>query len=157
MYTGNLIYEDHPLPVWWLKLILGSILLVTFIMGLVFFTIDKAASLVMLSVTVFDSLLFYVIMPRAYQIYSDRIRVVLGGPFGMNVNYKDIKSVKQVSGSQAFGSNGIRFTTSNKYVLEISRKGKMGVTISPAGGDVFLEQLNQALKTYSSGRDSTVG
>jgi hypothetical protein len=154
MDQGNLIYEDHPQPVWWLKLILGTILLLTFITGLVFLTIDKAASLVMLVVTVFDGLLFYLIMPRAYQIYSNRLRVVLGGPFGMNIKFKDIKSVKQVSGNQAFGSNGIRFTTSNKYVLEISRKGKMDVTISPAGGEIFLEQLNQSLKAYSSGRSS---
>lgn len=152
MYRGNLIHEDRPQVVVWLKLLLGSVLGLTFIAGLVFLTIDIAASLLMFALTVFDAGLFYIIMPRSYQIYTDRLRIVLGGPFGMNLPFKDIRSVQKFTGNMAFNATGIRFSTSNKYVLEIIRNGKMSVTISPSGGEMFMEQLNQAMKNYSSGR-----
>ncbi len=151
MYQGNLILEDRPQVVTWLKWLLGSILGLTFIIGLVFLTIDRLASLVMFAVTLFDAVLFYIIMPRSYQIFADRLKIVLGGPFGVNLPFKDIRLVKRVPGDMAFAANGLRFTTSNKYVLEITRKGKMSVLISPAEGELFVQQLTQTMKNYASG------
>jgi hypothetical protein len=154
MYQGNPIYSDHPQLVGWLKLILGLILTVTLIMGVVMLSFDWAAALIMFGVTLFDAALFYCILPRSYQIYTDRLKIVLGGHWGMNVLFKDIRSVSRAAGSSAFGSAGIRFATSPKYVVEIRRKGKLSVIISPSSGDLFLEQINQAWRNYTRARSS---
>jgi hypothetical protein len=152
MYQGNPIHEDRPETTGWLKLVLGMVLALTLIMGIILISQDRVGALVMFAVTLFDAVLFYCIMPRSYQIYTDRLKVVLGGPFGMTVLFKDVRSVARVGGSHAFGSTGIRFATSSQYVVQISRKGKLSVIISPSGGELFLEQLNRAMKNYTGYR-----
>ncbi len=152
MYQGNPIHEDRPQTAVWLKLVLGMVLAITLITGIVLINQDRAGALVMFAVTLFYAVLFYCIMPRSYQVYTDRLKIVLGGPLGMTILFKDIRSVTRVGGSSAFGSTGIRFATSSKYVLQIFRKGRLSVIISPSGGEVFLEQLNQALKSYAGYR-----
>jgi hypothetical protein len=150
VYPANLIYEDRPQAVWWLKLVLGLVLAVTLIMGLVLLSFDKVAALVMLAITLFDTLLFYFILPRSYQIYADRLKIVLGKPWVVTIPFQDIRTVARASGSNAYGSTGIRFATSPRFVIEIARKGKLNVVISPSGGELFLEQFKRALKDYSS-------
>ena len=152
MYQGNPIHEDRPQTAVWLKLVLGMVLAITLIIGIVLINQDRAGALVMFALTLFYAVLFYGIMPRSYQIYTDRLKIVLGGPLGMTILFKDISSVTRVGGSSAFGSTCIRFATSSKYVVQIFRKGKMSVIISPSGGETFLEQLNQALKSYAGYR-----
>jgi hypothetical protein len=150
MYQGNLIHEDRPQIDVWLKLILGLVIALTLFLGLWLSRIDRTGAFFMFGITLFDALLFYCVIPRIYQIYSDRLKIVLGGPFSMVLLFKDIRSVNRVEGSNAAASTGIRFATSSKYVLEIARKGKLSVIVSPAQGEIFLDQLNQALKQYTS-------
>ena len=47
---------------------------------------------------------------------------------------------------KAFAYSGIRFATSSKRVIEIVRKKGMNLVISPRNADIFLDQINQALK-----------
>ena len=141
-----LLYENEALTAWWLRFLLGGILVLTLVLGIVFLRVDVAGAGVMFGVTLFDGLLFYCIMPRKYQIYTDRLVIVLGGPFRKTVNLSDIKSVGRVAGSNALGYNGLRFTTSTEYVVQILRYNGMGIVISPAARDFFIDQLNQAVK-----------
>lgn len=104
----------------------------------------------MFAVTLFDGLLFYCVMPRSYQIFEDSIRINLSGPFQMRLDFKDIRSIFRVEGANALASTNIRFATSTAYVIEIARKGKIGVVISPSNGGAFLDQANQALKKYTA-------
>ena len=144
MKTDILLYEDTPEYDSWLKLILGGVLALTFILGVVFISQDTEAALVMFGVTVFDALLFKAILPRRFQIFEDRLKILLGGPFAINIPLSNIAEVKTVSGSKVFAYSGIRFATSTKCVVEIvSRKG-MNLVISPKNDDMFLELLNQA-------------
>jgi hypothetical protein len=145
-----LIYEDHPQAASWLKWFLIGVLALTLILGVVFLNVDKVASITMFAVTLFDGILFYCIVPRSYQIYEDCIRINLGGPFKMRLSFKDIRSISRVDGSKALASSNIRFATSTNFVVEITRKGKMGVEISPANGEIFMEQVNQAWKRYTA-------
>jgi len=72
MKTDILIYEDTPQYDLWLKLILGGLLALTFILGVIFIYQDTEAAIVMFGVTLFDALLFKAILPRRYQIFEDR-------------------------------------------------------------------------------------
>jgi hypothetical protein len=152
MYQSTPLFEDRPQLVWWLKLVLGLVLAITLVMGIVLFSFDRLAAVVMFGVTLFDLIIFYCILPRAYQIYPDRFKIVLGRPFAMTIPFKDIEEVFQTFGSNAYASSGIRFATSNKYVVEIARRGKTSVIISPAGGELFVEQVNKARRNHASRR-----
>ncbi len=147
--TGILLYEDTPEYDSWLKLILGGILALTFILGVVFISQDTEAALVMFGVTVFDALLFKAILPRQFQIFEDRLKILLGGPFAVNIPLSNIAEAKSVSGSKVFAYSGIRFATSTKWVIEIVRKKGMNLVISPRNEDMFLEQLNQARRSQA--------
>ena len=144
MRTSILIYEDTPKYDLWLKLILGGVLALTFILGVVFIYQDTEAAVVMFGITVFDALLFRAILPRRYQIFEDKLRIVMGGPFSINIPFSNIVEAKTAPGRKAIIYSGLRLTTSSYHVVEIVRKKGLNLVISPKNEDIFLEQLNQA-------------
>lgn len=147
-----LVYEDTPRYDWWLKLALGVPLLLLLGAGIALWFEDSEASLIIFGVTVFDTILFSAIFPRRFQIFEDRVRIVLGGPFAFSLSLCNIKEVRQVSGSHALASSNIRFATSTHNVVEIVRKKGTSVLISPAHADTFLELVNQAIASISKSR-----
>jgi len=142
---NELVYEDTPRYDNWLKLILGSVLALTFVLGILLLFEDNAGAWIMLVVTLFDALLFYEVLPHRYQIFKDRLRILLGRPFSINIPLSTIKEVRSASGWKAFAYKGIRLATSSKNVVEIIRHKGWNIVISPANRDVFLEQLGYAL------------
>ena len=74
--STNLTYEDEAIYDLWLKLVLGIVLAVTFVGGLLLIREDLGATLAMLRITLFDALLFKVILPRRYQIFEDKVRML---------------------------------------------------------------------------------
>jgi len=150
MKTNILIYEDTPKYDLWLKLILGGVLALTFILGIIFIYQDTKAAIAMFGITLFDALLFKAILPRRYQIFEDRLKILLGGPFSINISFSNIREAKSASGSKALVYWGIRFATSTHHVVEIVRKKGLNLVISPRNDDMFLEQLNQARQLQSS-------
>ncbi len=147
----NPIYEDVPRYDLWLKLLLGGILAATFISGMVVLLFeDTDASLAMFGITLFDALLFKAILPSRFQIFEDRLKMALGGPFAINIAFSNIKHARKIAGIKGFFYGGIRFATSTRYVVEIARRKGLNLVISPANGDSFLEQLNQAIAAASA-------
>jgi len=149
MKTNILLYEDTPKYDSSLKLILGGVLALTFILGIIFISQDTEAALAMFGITLFDALLFKAILPRRFKIFEDRLKILLGGPLAINIPLSNIVEAKPVSGRKAFAYWGIRFATSTRHVVEIVRKKGLNLVISPRNEDMFLEQLNQALKLQS--------
>jgi hypothetical protein len=145
-----LLYEDTPRYDIWLKLVLGGVLAMTLVLGVVLLFSETEGAFVMFGVTAFDAALFTLIMPRRYQIYSDKLRIVLGGPFAWNIPFSTIKEARPASSLKAFAYGGVRFATSSKGVVEIARSKGCSVVISLANREVFLEQLNRALSLNRS-------
>jgi hypothetical protein len=145
-----LLYEDNPKVDMWLRIMLGCILLMFLVLGLVLLFQDTEGAFAMFGALVLNALLFKLVMPQRYQIYSDRVRIVLGGPFAWNIPFHTIKEARSASGSKAFAYNGVRFATSVKGVVEITRSRGCNVVISPSNREVFLEQLNRALSLQRS-------
>ena len=102
MKSGIPLYEDTPKYDSWLKFILGGILALTLILGIVFLYQDTEAAIAMFGITLFDALLFKAILPRKYQIFEDRVKILLGGPFAINIPFCNIVEAKQASGRKAF-------------------------------------------------------
>ncbi|MFC1982094.1 hypothetical protein ACFLUN_01285, partial [Chloroflexota bacterium] len=107
-----LVYEDIPRYDFQLKLILAGVLALTFIMGVFLLFEDVTGAWVMFGVTVFDALLFKVILPRRFQIFQDRVKIVLGGPLALNIPLPDIREARLASSNKAFVYWGLRFATS---------------------------------------------
>ena len=147
---GNLVYEDTPRYDLWLKLILGGVLTLTFILGIVIFPEDVECALAMFGITIFDAILFKAILPRRFQIFQDRLRIALGKPLAVNIPLTKSQEARLASGRKAFAYGGLRLATSSRYLVEIVRKKGLNLVISPSSGDAFLEQLNQALKAASN-------
>lgn len=145
-----MIYEDTPKYDLWLKLILGGVLALTLILGVILIYRDTEAAIAMFGITGFDALLFKAILPRRFQIFEDRLKILLGGPFSINILLSNIAEVKSASSREVFAYWGIRFATSTSNVVEVVRKKGLNLIISPRNDDMFLEQLNQALQSQSS-------
>lgn len=143
--STDLIYEDAPHYDLWLKLILGGTLALTFILGIWLLKIDLLGAWLCLGVTAFDALLFHAVLPRRYQIFEDRIRIILGYPFAFNIPLATIRVAQAASGAKAFAYWGIRCATSISSVVEIVRSKGWNLVISPGNRDAFLEHLNEVL------------
>lgn len=141
-----LLYEDTPKVDVWFKLLIGGLVVLFVVMGIVLLFEGLEDALVMFGMAIFYALLFKLIMPQRFQIYSDRVRIVLGGPFAWNIPLQTIKEACLASGAKAFGYNGVRFATSLRGVVEIRRRKGCNVVISPSNREFFLEQLNKALQ-----------
>jgi len=153
MRTSILIYEDTPKYDLWLKLILVGVLALTFILGVIFIYQDIEAAVVMFGITLFDALLFKTILPRRYQIFEDRLRILMGWPIAINISFHNIEEAKPAAGRKAFAYGGLRLATSTRNVVEIIRKKGLNLVISPSN-EMFLEQLNQARQMIINQNDT---
>ena len=144
-----LLYENTPRTDIWLKLMLAGIPIIFLVIGTILLFQDTASAFGMFGVTIFYSVLFRLIMPQKYQVYSDKVRIVLGGPFAWNIPFSTIKEVRSASRASAFAYNGVRFATSSSSVVEIRRSKGCNVVISPSDKDVFLERVHMAMKNAS--------
>ena len=147
---NSLVYEDTPRYDFWLRFILGGVLALTFILGVVLLFEDIVVAWVMFGVTLFDALLFKAILPRRFQIFQDRVKIALGGPFAFDIPFSNIREVREASARKVFAYWGLRFATSTESIVEIVRKKGLSLVISPANRDMFLEQFNQALSSTIS-------
>ena len=147
--TGNPaypVYEDTAQYDPWLKLILGGVLALTLIPGIILLSADLLGAWIMFGATAFDVLLLYAILPRRYQIFRDRVKIVLGQPFAIDIPLSTIREARPAPGSKAFAYWGIRFATSSRSVVEIVRSKGLNIVIAPANRGAFLEHLGQVLE-----------
>ena len=149
-----LIYEDGPRYDLWLKVILGGVIALTLVLGFVLLAVDILGAWIMFGTTLFDALLFRAIIPRRFQIFEDRVKILLGGPFALNIPLADISEVRSASGREAFIYWGIRFATSFSGIIEIVRRKGLSVVISPLNPEMFLEQANRALESVHDSSQS---
>jgi hypothetical protein len=143
---GYLLYEDTPRYDGWFKLMLGAMLLITFVIGIVLLWYDPTGALGMFGVTVADALILYFVMPKRYQLYDDKVRIVLGWPFGMDIRLSDVKEVRPPGRSDNLAVRRIKFATSSRTATEVVRRNGWTVVISPSDREAFIQRVNEALK-----------
>jgi hypothetical protein len=146
------IYEDDPVYDRWLKVLLGIVLALTFLAGVLLIFEDIWTSIAMFGITLFEALLCIAILPRRFQVFQDRLRIVLGGPLALNIPFSSILEARVASGLEAFAHWGLRFITSTRNLVEIVRHEGLNVVIAPANRDIFLQQLYKGIKA-SRNRD----
>ncbi|MDD5605320.1 MAG: hypothetical protein WC231_01905 [Dehalococcoidales bacterium] len=147
--TEYLIYESPAPTEGWVKAIFIGIISLTLIPAIILIQIDLIGAWIMFIATVFDAALLYFIFPRKYQIFTDRVNIVLGRPFSYSFSLSSVQGCSRIDGSTPFVYWGLRLASSNKGVIEIKRPRDMDVVISPADPETFIEQLNRTLSTYT--------
>ena len=144
--TETPIYEDGAAIDWWFKALIVAIMAATFIPGVVIVSHQPLGGWVLLGTTVFEGLLFHCLLPRRFQLYPDRLRVILGYPFGFNIRLDTIQEARTVSAARTLFNAGLRLATSPGNGVRIRRRGGFDLVISPRNREQFLERVNGALR-----------
>lgn len=147
--TPELRYEDTPPSAAGLvAAVLTFLVSVNLLLG---FLIPEILGVMAVS-SVFEAALFYFIVPRKYQILSDRLRIRLGGPVKVDMPFSTIKEARSGRGAEAWVYWGLRLATSSRGVIEIIRfGGGLDAVISPRDRETFLEQLSLAMAAAGGG------
>lgn len=143
MYSSVVVFEDVPAYDSLTKWILGGLIASTFIAGIVLLAFDVTGAVIMFAATLLDALVIRAVLPKRFEVYEDRLKIVLPAPFSLTIPFRDIIRVREASKDTAWVYWGIRFSTSSNYLVEIERKNGMNVILSPSMEDRFIEQLEQ--------------
>jgi hypothetical protein len=128
----------------WLKLVFLVVVLCIAIPALVSYAEGKTSdAAAMLATAAFIAVVFILIVPTGYNIYSRRLQIVFRGPFSFNIPLNTIKKVK-VPGAFSFTLN-FPSSLSKGHAVEIVRTGGLNVLITPEDRVLFMDKLNDAL------------
>lgn len=143
------LYETGAAFDMWLKWLIAATVAITLIPGIVLLSMQPVISWVFIGTTAFDALLFHGILPRRFQVFENRLRIVLGQPFAFNVPFDTIRGVRTAERSLAYVYWGLRLATSARHIVEIDRSSGLSMVISPSDREMFIGQLTQALLSAS--------
>lgn len=87
--------------------------------------------------------------PSKYQVFNDRIRIVLGYLWHFDVPFSNIENAPVATSKDLWGLN-LNFINSysSDDILQIIRKHGAKIHITPRDRDLFLEHLNKALTDW---------
>ncbi|MDI9611410.1 MAG: PH domain-containing protein [Archaeoglobaceae archaeon] len=149
-----IIYEDKPKYDLWGKIILSfapSLMLLLVILiesGLLQTDSEEEAIIakkVLLASLLAILILYWIILPRKYEIHDDVLKIVLGA-FSYKIRLEDLAEVRSAEKWKALAYRGVRFTTSTKNIVEIRKKKGLSIVISPQNPEIFIENLNKAMR-----------
>jgi hypothetical protein len=141
----------------WVKIVLVFPVVLFIVLGILFYIDAKYSDIfpketsrkaMIAAIDLFVStplvvVIYFLSLPRKIYILQDRIRIKYGA-FSINVPFETIESVKAAKGIIA--KRAISSITSFKTQIEIVRKKRWNIRVSPSERDQFLEQANRVLK-----------
>ena len=143
----SLIYEDTPRYDVWLKAIMLLPLFFVLI-GVFNLTSEPGSAIGMFATAVLMSAIYWAVFPRKYRILESKVKIVLGGPFSFNIPFDTIETARAPKGA----SVGLNFPSSfsGKNAVQIVRRKRLNVNITPSDRELFLENLDKALNGWRS-------
>ncbi len=146
---GVPLYQDRPKYGLTLKLTM-ALPVVLIAAGICYWSTGDATGGSGLAVPgVITGLVFWFVFPREYRVYDDHLRIVLGRPFSVKVGFQDVEAVRTTSRS----SLSLNFVTRiTRTYVEIARKKRTSITITPMVAESFVEEANRALGRWAATR-----
>ena len=139
------IYEDKARYDSWFKIILG--LPIIFILAATYIGSKEPESIIYLAgAALMMAVIFWLVMPRKFFIMDDKLQIKMGGPFSMKIKYSNIKIAREMNFKET--NFGMNFATSSKTPIEIIVKKGINLNFSPENRDLFLLNLNEAIKKW---------
>lgn len=148
-----IIHEDRPKYDTWVKLaLLFAPSIIVVLLFLIHYKLipseseyeAKMGENILFASLIVILILYWLIMPRKYEIHEDRLKIVLGA-FSYSIELKSISEVKRTESWKVLAYKGIRFVTSAKSAVEIKRKRGKSILISPSNPELFIEVLQRTL------------
>lgn len=98
------------------------------------------------------ALLIWVILPRSFEVYDDRLVIVFPW-WRWNIGMDSIELVREGKGYQAYGYFGVRFASAPGKSVEIRRRNsnlfkRPNLIVSPDDRSLFVTEMNAALSRY---------
>jgi hypothetical protein len=152
------LFEDTIKYELWTKILLAFPIILLIAMGIFFYdyahhrdvpneveTAFHAVSLVLFLTAPFILLVYWLVLPTKIYILQDRIRIKYGR-FFWNIRFDTIETVKTAKGMPPLVSNSS--VTSYRNQIEIVRKKRMNIRLSPSRRDQFVDHANRALSEW---------
>ena len=146
----SVIYEDSPKTDVWMRLIvfLPSSLLVS--TALFIPPKDQAAAVFMIFFAILLAAIIFCIIPVKYCIFDSKIRIGFRGPVYFDIPYETVMTVRRSSRSTV-GIN-LPANMSQANAVEIIRKKRLAVAITPTDQQVFIGYFEEAFNTWQKYR-----
>ena len=111
-------------------------------------TSEPGAAIGMFGTAALVVAIYWAVFPRKYCILSSKVKIVLGGPFSFNIPFNTIETARIPKGAAI----GINFASSfsSKNAVQIIRRKRLNVNITPSDREVFLENMDKALDSWRS-------
>jgi len=144
----SLIYEDTPRYDVWLKAIILLPLFFVLIGAFYLTTSEGESAIGMFATAVLMAAIYWAVFPRKYRILESKVKIVLGGPFSFNIPFDSIETAR----APKWASVGINFPSSfsGKNAVQIVRRKRLNVNITPSDRELFLKSLDKALNSWRS-------
>ena len=135
----------HMFPILVAIFFVGVSVATQFEQDAVIFSILGVTALLMLAVVL-------ALSPNKYQIFNDRIRIVLAWVFHFDVPFHKIEGATAATMEDLWGLN-LHFinSLSSDDILEITRKSGVKIYITPWSRNLFLEHLYKAMDEWRRG------
>jgi hypothetical protein len=155
-----ILYEDDIKYDFWVKAALIFPIVLLIAMGL-FFYVDAhykdllpkepakdshKAAFILFASAPFVLFVYWMVLPRKIFVLPDRIRLQFG-QFFWNVFYKTVESVKASRGLGVWCLHSS--ITSYSTQIEIVRRNRGNIRVSPSRRDQFLDYVNRALADWN--------
>ena len=122
---------------------------VTFTLAIAYLAIrDWDAGAALLGVAIVASGVYWSVLPRAYVLEADRLLIVLGWPWALNLPFNTIDEFRPGRFLDALRYWGLRFAPSVRAPVEVKRHKGFSVVITPVDREAFLEAAQRALEMY---------
>jgi hypothetical protein len=106
---------------------------------------SRTGSVVLFGSAVFVLVIYWLILPRKIAVSQDGI-VLRFNAFSWNIPFGTIRSIKTARGIIVFWAHS--WITSYATQIEIRRRYRLKIRVSPARRDQFLEYANKALADW---------
>ncbi len=154
-----IIFEDSIKYDPWIRVVLVLSLVLLVVLGFLFhvdatdldiFPGESAAesrmgSIVLFASAVFVLALYWLILPRTIAVFQEGIVIRFKG-FSWKIPFKTVKSIKAARGIIVWWAHS--WITSYRNQIEIIRRHRLKIRVSPARRDQFLEYANKALADW---------
>jgi hypothetical protein len=151
-WSRTLPLRMHIVPVMLTLFFAGLLLALAFTLALtqpfqvaLFLSIFGATTFIAIAVGI-------ALTPTKFQIFSDKIRIVLGYILHLDIPFINIENITPATWQDTWGLN---FSFVNSFssddILRITRKHGVKVYITPWDRKLFLENLNKAFHNWNSG------
>jgi hypothetical protein len=145
------IYEDMPRTDWGMRAVFVLPPVLLLVLAAFRFTLDSGGAVYSLygafALAAAMAMLFFFFMPSKYLVLNSKIRIEFRSPIKFDIPFDSVVTLRKPRWSTV----GINLPTnmSKANLLEIARKGRMTVTISPSDRQAFMDAYDKAYQEWS--------